>query len=45
MAESLKAIMAFFGMTASEMVKEWKRLSEADKEQIKSGIQDGTLSY
>lgn len=58
MAVTLKQVMAFFGMDAKEMTKEWKTvpvnatpkqrrtmLTEEDKEQIKKGIEDGTLTY
>lgn len=45
MAESLKAVMAFFGMTAKEMVKEWKALTQEDRDQIRNGIEDGSLTY
>ena len=43
--QSLKAIMAFFGMTAKDMVKEWKMLSDKDKQQIREGIENGSLTY
>jgi hypothetical protein len=55
---TLKQIMAFFGMDAKAMTKEWKSvplhptpeqkrtmLSDKDKEDIKNGIGDGTLTY
>ena len=42
---TIKDVMAFFGMTASEFAKEWKGLSEADKVALKSGIGDGSLTY
>lgn len=47
MAETvtLKTIMAFFGMTPSEMTKEWKRLTDKDKTDIKSGLENGSLTY
>jgi hypothetical protein len=32
-------------MTAREMVKEWKALSDKDKAQIKAGLSDGSLTY
>lgn len=44
-AATLKEIMAFFGMAPSEMTKEWKSLTDKDKEQIKNGIGDGSLTY
>lgn len=42
---TLKQVGDFFGMTSKEMMKEWKALSDTDKEQIKQGIGDGTLTY
>lgn len=46
MAEnSLKSIMEFFGMSASEFMKEWKLMDEQDKTQLKNGIRDGSLTY
>lgn len=41
----LKEIRDFFGMKASDMIREWKELSETDKEQIRTGIENGTLTY
>lgn len=46
MAEAgLKAVMAFFGMNAKEMMKEWKALSDKDKVDIQKGLADGSLTY
>jgi hypothetical protein len=58
MAATLKQVMAFFGMDAKDMTKEWKTvpanatpeqrrtmLTEKDKDDIKKGIEDGTLTY
>lgn len=42
---TLKDIMAFFGMAPKEMTKEWKALSDQDKEDIKSGLENGSLTY
>lgn len=41
----LKEIRDFFGMTASQMVKEYKVLTEKDKADIRKGIEDGSLTY
>jgi hypothetical protein len=41
----LKPIMEFFGMSAKEMMTEWKQLTPKDKEEISSGIQSGSLTY
>lgn len=42
---TIKDITAFFGMTPREMVKEWKELSDTDKADIRSGLQNGSLTY
>lgn len=47
---TIKDIMAFFHsdarpMTAKEMTREWKPLSQESKDQIRNGIADGTLTY
>lgn len=42
---TLKDVMAFFDMTAEEVRREWKLLTDADKADIKRGIGDGTLTY
>lgn len=49
MAEAtLKEIATFFrkeGETLSQFAAEWKALPDADKEQIKKGIGDGSFTY
>jgi hypothetical protein len=40
-----KEIMTFFDMKAKDFIKEWKLLTEQDKQQIREGIGDGTLDY
>lgn len=42
---SIKDIRDFFGMTAKDMIKEWKGLSEESKAQIRQGLADGSLTY
>lgn len=42
---SIKDIRDFFGMTAKDMIKEWKLLSEGSKDQIRQGLADGSLTY
>lgn len=39
--------MQFFGPwdSAAQFAKEWRRLSDQDKADLKKGIQDGTLNY
>lgn len=48
-AATIKAVADFFGRKPGQTLKdwseEWKQLSETDKEQIKNGIGDGTLTY
>lgn len=41
----VKAVRDFFGMGSADMIKEWKVLDEAEKNQIRGGILDGSLSY
>ena len=38
-------VMKFFGIPIAQFRKEWAELTDKDKEQIKQGIEDGTLSY
>lgn len=40
-----KRLMEFFGMTAKEFMKEWKELSVEDKNELRKGMEDGSLSY
>ena len=45
---TLKQIAEFFrkdGETLTQFAAEWKALTDADKEQIKDGIGDGSLNY
>lgn len=43
---SLKDIKDLFGYsTLSAFSKDWKQLSDKDKEQIKEGIGNGTFTY
>ena len=42
---TVKEIMAFFGMTPKDMIREWKPLSDKDKDELRKGISDGTLTY
>jgi hypothetical protein len=48
-AATIKAVADFFGRKPGQTLKdwseEWKLLSETDKEQIKEGIGNGTLTY
>lgn len=42
---TVKEIMEFFGMKASEFMKDWKKMTPEDKAQIKKGLTDGTFTY
>ena len=42
---SIKDIRDFFGMTAKDMIREWKLLTEESKDQIRTGLGNGTLTY
>lgn len=44
-ANELTEVRKFFGMTLPEMKREWIPLPAKDKEQILSGILNGTLTY
>jgi hypothetical protein len=41
----LKVVMAFFGMNAKDMMREWKALTQKDKDDIRNGIENGSLTY
>lgn len=41
----MKEVMAYFGMKIGEFRNEWAKLSDTDKEQLKSGVIDGSLTY
>lgn len=41
----MKAVMEFFGMKIGEFRKEWAELTDQDKEHLKTGVADGTLTY
>ncbi len=43
--QSLKKVMVFFGMSAKEMMTEWKPLSDSEKAQVRTGIEGGSLTY
>lgn len=44
-ASPLKIVRDFFGMTMADMKAEWVPLPEKDKNEIISGLTDGTLTY
>lgn len=41
----LKMVREFFGMNLAQMKAEWVPMSEKDKQDILSGLTDGTLTY
>lgn len=41
----LKEVMAFFEMDAKSFTREWKKLNEKDREELRRGIGDGSLTY
>lgn len=41
----LQRAMAFFEMASGEFSREWKGLSAQDKIDLKTGIQNGSLTY
>lgn len=41
----LKLVREFFGMTLAQMKAEWTILPQKDKDEILSGLRDGTLTY
>lgn len=42
---SLKDVMKFFDIPTKEFTREWRALTDADREQIRQGIHNGTLTY
>jgi hypothetical protein len=41
----LAEIKDFFGMSASEFMAEWKELSPEDKADLKTGFENGSMTY
>jgi hypothetical protein len=41
----LTEIMKFFGLTAAKFQREWSKLTDTDKAQIRQGIGNGTMTY
>lgn len=42
---TLKGIMQYFGMSPSDFTREWKNLTAKDKEEIKAGLANDSLTY
>lgn len=42
---TLKEVMAYFSMSPSEFTPEWRKLTSQDKEDLRKGIGDSSLSY
>jgi len=43
---TLKDLKEFFGYTKlTDFSRDWKQLSETDREQIRKGVEDGTFNY
>jgi hypothetical protein len=38
-------VMRYFQIPIGQFKKEWNELTESDKEDLKKGIMDGTLTY
>lgn len=41
----LKTIRDYFGIHSSDFLKEWKALTEQDREDIRSGFDNGSMTY
>ena len=41
----LKELREFFNMPAGDFAREYKKLSDQDKKDLKAGIENGTLTY
>lgn len=42
---TLVEIRNYFGLTAKELMAQWKLLTDQDKEDLKVGIGSGSLTY
>lgn len=45
MAATMVDVMKWFDMRPAEFKKEWARLTDRDKDDLKKGIGDSTLTY
>lgn len=44
-AATAAQVMKYFGMPIAEFKREWMALSDNDKDDLRQGIGDGTLTY
>lgn len=42
---TLKQVIDYFGISMTQFAKEWKQLSEEERQQIKAGIGDKSFTY
>jgi len=42
---TIKQVTDFFGMKLAEFRDEWQQLSDDERQQIRQGIGDGSLTY
>ena len=42
---TLKEVRDYFGISGKEMIVEWRKLTDEDKRNLRTGLGDGTLSY
>lgn len=42
---SVKDVMDYFGMSTGEFKGQWLKLTQSDKDALKQGIGDGSLTY
>ena len=41
----MTAVMKFFGMKPAQFRTEWQKLSTLEKNELKTGVESGTLNY
>lgn len=42
---SLKDVRDFFGLDGKEMVAQWRKMSDADKHDLRAGLGNESLTY
>ncbi len=45
MAKGMLGVKEFFEMGTREFANDWKELTDEDKEHLKKGVDDGSLTY